>query len=277
MHTHSTASDGTCTPTDLVRAAAVAGLDVVAITDHDTTAGWGEAVAALPAGCTLVRGIELSCRAGGISVHLLGYLFDPADEAFRAQRSQLREQRRVRARKIVQRLTGGGIPISWERVSALASGGVVGRPHIARALVEIGRARDIQDAFGTLLHPSGPYYVAKADLEVEPAIATIRAAGGVAVLAHPLARTRGRVVDTVAIEAMAAAGLAGIEVDHPNHTPADRQWLRELAGRLGLIGTGSSDFHGANKDIALGAETSTTEAYEAIVAAAGPAIRPVTG
>jgi 3',5'-nucleoside bisphosphate phosphatase len=189
----------------------------------------------------------------------------------------LREQRRVRAQRIVQRLADGGIPVTWERVTALATGGVVGRPHIARALVEIGRARDIPDAFATLLHPSGPYYLAKADLAVDQAIATIRAAGGVAVLAHPLARTRGRVVDAAAIEAMAAAGLAGIEVDHPNHTPADRRLLRELADRLGLIGTGSSDFHGANKDIALGACTTAVEAYEAIVAAAGPAVRPVAG
>lgn len=231
----------------------------------------------MPPGRTLIRGIELSCLAGGISVHLLGYLFDPADEAFRAQRSRLREQRRVRAQVIVQRLADDGIPITWDHVSAVATGGVVGRPHVARALVEIGRAQDIQDAFSTLLHPAGPYYLAKADLEVGPAIATIRAAGGVAVLAHPLARTRGRVVDAGAIEAMAAAGLAGIEVEHPNHTPADRRLLRELAGRLGLIGTGSSDFHGANKDIALGACTTAAEAYDAIVAAAGPAVRPVTG
>lgn len=261
-----------------MRTADEAGLDVVAITDHDTTAGWAEAVAALPPGRTLLRGIELSCLSGPerISVHLLGYLFDPADAAFREQRVRLREQRRDRARLIVQRLADAGVPITWAQVDVLAAGGVVGRPHIARALVAAGRVASVQEAFETLLHTGGPFYLPKADVEVGLAIRTIRAAGGVAVLAHPLARTRGRVVEDAAIGEMAAAGLFGIEVGHPAHSAADRAHLSGLADSLGLVPTGSSDFHGSNKDVRLGECTTRPEAYEAIVAAADSPVRPVT-
>jgi 3',5'-nucleoside bisphosphate phosphatase len=280
LHAHSTASDGTDTPTALVRNAASAGLGVLALTDHDTTGGWAEAVRALPAGLTLVRGAELSCvsRAGGrpVTLHLLGYLFDPADEAFVAERRRLRESRLERGRRIVELLQADGYPLDWPEVLALAGGGAVGRPHVGRALVRAGVVGSVDEAFGRLLHENGPYYVPKADIEVLHAVRLVRAAGGVPVFAHPLARRRGPVVSYEVVAAMAAAGLAGLEVDHPDHEPADREHLRGLAAELGLFVTGSSDYHGANKPVRLGQELTASTAYEQILAQAS-GLPPVTG
>lgn len=281
LHAHSTASDGTDTPAELVRAAGAAGLDVLALTDHDTTGGWAEAVEALPPGLTLVRGAELSCvsLAGPrrVTLHLLAYLFDPADPAFVAERRRLRESRLDRGRRIVELLAADGYPVDWPQVRALAGGGAVGRPHVARALMRAGVVSTVDEAFGRLLHPGSPYYVSKADTEVLTAVRMVRAAGGVPVFAHPLARHRGRVVPDGVIAAMAEAGLAGLEVDHPDQEPADRAHLRGLAGDLGLFVTGSSDYHGVNKVVRLGQESTSAAAYERLVEqpiALAPITRP---
>ncbi|MBI1757659.1 MAG: PHP domain-containing protein [Actinobacteria bacterium] len=279
LHAHSTASDGTDTPAALVWQAGECGLDVIGLTDHDTTGGWTAAVDALPAGLTLVRGAELSCVSAGpsgpVTLHLLAYLFDPDDPAFVAERSRLRASRRDRGREIVERLAADGFPIDWPTVAGIADGGAVGRPHIARALVSAGVAGSVAEAFDRLLHQDGPYYLAKADIEVLGAVRLVRRAGGVPVFAHPLARRRGAVVDDEVIAAMAAAGLAGLEVDHTDHSAADRAHLRGLAGELGLLVTGASDYHGTNKPVRLGERTTDPEVYEAIVAAATGAA-PVT-
>jgi predicted metal-dependent phosphoesterase TrpH len=272
LHTHSSVSDGTETPEALMTTARDAGLDVIALTDHDTTDGWAPAEAARPAGLTVVPGMELSCRwypadDRPISVHLLAYLFDPTYPALMRERARLRTERLGRGEKIAAALAAAGYPISWERIVEASEGGVVGRPHIARALVEAGVASSVDDAFATLLHPRSPHYVAKADTDVREGIALVRAAGGVPVFAHGLATRRGRVVGDDAIHAMVEAGLLGLEVDHPDHAPEERAHLRALADELGLIQTGSSDYHGTNKTTPIGACTTAPDQYERLLAA----------
>ena len=273
LHTHSTASDGTDTPEQLVAAAHRAGVDVLAITDHDTTGGWDAAAAALPSGMRLVRGAEFSCvsptgrEERPVSVHLLGYLFDPAHPAIVAEQSRLRDERVVRLARITEKMTADGYPVDVESVFELVPEGTsVGRPHLARALVAAGVVESVNDAFATLLHNGSPYYVPKADTPVERAIAMVRAAGGVAVFAHPLARRRGRVVEPSVIADLATIGLGGVEVDHPDHAQEDRELLRELAAAHDLVTTGSSDYHGTNKITPVAVEHTDHDAFEALLA-----------
>jgi len=273
LHTHSTASDGTDTPEQLVRAAHRAGVDVLAITDHDTTGGWDAAAAALPSGMRLVRGAEFSCvsptgrEERPVSVHLLGYLFDPAHPAIVAEQSRLRDERVVRLARITEKMTADGYPVDVESVFEFVPEGTsVGRPHLARALVAAGVVESVNDAFATLLHNGSPYYVPKADTPVERAIAMVRAAGGVAVFAHPLARRRGRVVEPSVIADLATIGLGGVEVDHPDHAQEDRELLRELAAAHDLVTTGSSDYHGTNKITPVAEEHTDPDAFEALLA-----------
>ncbi len=275
LHTHSTASDGTDTPAALVAVARAAGLDVVALTDHDTTAGWAPATAALPPGLTLVRGLELSCRwnppdgSRSTELHLLGYLVDPEHPELAATLDRLRDSRLGRAERMTERMAADGVPITWARVAELSRGASAGRPHIARALVEAGIVGSVDEAFATLLNSRSPYHEPKEDLDALAGIRLVLAAGGVPVFAHPLARARGRVIGDDAVAAMAAAGLAGLEVDHPDHVEADRDHLRSLAADLGLLTTGSSDYHGTNKRVRVGGGgTTSPEAYEALVARA---------
>jgi hypothetical protein len=272
LHTHTSVSDGTDTPAALMAVAQAAGLEVVALTDHDTTAGWEAAEAARPAGLTLVPGMEMSCRwmppgQRPVSVHLLAYLFDRHHPGLAAERARLRAERLGRAERIVDALVAGGHGVSWEQIVASRDGGVVGRPHIARALVEAGAVDSVDHAFATLLHHTSPFYVAKADTDVLAAIALVRDAGGVPVFAHGLASKRGRVVGDAAIAAMAGAGLLGLEVDHPDHRPDERAHLRGLAEDLGLLMTGSSDYHGDNKTTAIGAELTAPGQLESLLAA----------
>jgi predicted metal-dependent phosphoesterase TrpH len=272
LHTHSSVSDGTETPAQLMATARAAGLDVVALTDHDTTAGWAAAEAARPAGLTVVPGMELSCRwfpsdQPPISVHLLAYLFDPLHPAFAAERARLRDERLGRGERIVAALAADGYPVVWDEIVAGCAGGVVGRPHVARALVAAGVVVSVDEAFATLLHHRSPYYVAKADTDAREGIGLIRAAGGVPVFAHGLATTRGRIVGDDAISAMTEAGLLGLEVDHPDHTTEQRAHLAGLADDLGLIRTGSSDYHGTNKQTAIAVCTTEPAQFEALLAA----------
>jgi predicted metal-dependent phosphoesterase TrpH len=271
LHCHSTASDGTLTPAELVTAGRAAGLDVMAITDHDTTGGWAEAARARPDGLRLVRGAELSCRWYGaqrpIALHLLAYLFDPAEPRLASDLARLREDREQRAERIVGRLRADGVDITWPEVQNYASGGSVGRPHIAQALIRAGLVRTTDEAFASRWLGSR-YFVPKNDLDVFEAVRAVRGAGGVPVFAHPRATKRGRVVPDTLIGELAGAGLFGLEADHEDHTPAERTQMRALAGRLGLVVTGSSDFHGTHKTVRLGAFETDPEAYEKIVAAA---------
>ncbi|MFE1914432.1 PHP domain-containing protein [Streptomyces anandii] len=277
LHTHSTASDGTDTPAELVRAAAAAGLDVVALTDHDTTRGHAEAIAALPPGLTLVTGAELSCRVDGISMHMLAYLFDPEDPALLAERELVRDDRVPRAQAMVARLNALGVPVTWERVARIAGDGSVGRPHVASALVELGVVPTVNDAFTTQwLADGGRAYVPKHETDPFEAIRLVKGAGGVCVFAHPAAAKRGRTVPESRIAEMAAAGLDGIEVDHMDHDGEARARLRGLAGELGLLVTGSSDYHGSRKTVALGEFTTDPEVYGEITRRATGAF-PVPG
>nr|WP_206322198.1 PHP domain-containing protein [Streptomyces sp. HNM0575] len=277
MHTHSTASDGTDTPAELVRGAAAAGLDVVALTDHDTVAGHDDAAAALPARLTLVTGAELSCRLDGVSLHMLAYLFDPSEPELARERELVRDDRVPRARTMVGRLRELGVPVTWERVAEIAGDGAVGRPHIATAMVEAGVVDSVSDAFtAEWIANDGRAYAEKHELDPFDALRLIKGAGGVAVFAHPLAAKRGQCVPESAIADLAAAGLDGVEADHMDHLPETRARLHGIAGDLGLLATGSSDYHGSRKSCGLGEHTTDPGVYEEIVARASGA-SPVTG
>lgn len=277
LHTHSTASDGTDTPAELVLHAAAAGLDVVALTDHDTTRGHAEATAALPAGLTLVTGAELSCRVDGVSMHMLAYLFDPEEPALLAERELVRDDRVPRAQGMVARLNELGVPVTWEQVRRIAGDGSVGRPHVATALVELGVVATVSDAFTQeWLADGGRAFVEKHETDPFGAIRLVKAAGGVTVFAHPGASKRGRTVPEATIAEMAAAGLDGIEVDHMDHDPDTRARLRGLARELGLLVTGSSDYHGSRKTCVLGEYTTDPEVYGEITRRATGAF-PVPG
>ncbi|MGW2445141.1 PHP domain-containing protein [Streptomyces sp. NPDC001494] len=277
LHCHSTASDGTDTPAELVRNAAAAGLDVVALTDHDTTRGYAEAIAALPAGLTLVTGAELSCRVDGVSMHMLAYLFDPEEPGLLAERELVRDDRVPRAQGMVARLNELGVPVTWEQVERIAAAGSVGRPHVATALVELGVVPTVSDAFTEeWLADGGRAFVEKHETDPFEAVRLVKGAGGVAVFAHPAAVKRGRTVPESVIAELAAAGLDGIEVDHMDHDADTRARLRGLAGELGLLVTGSSDYHGSRKTVSLGAYTTDPEVYGEITRRATGAF-PVPG
>jgi predicted metal-dependent phosphoesterase TrpH len=276
LHAHSTASDGSDSPSELIAHAVAAGVRTLAITDHDTTGGWDEAAAAV-AGIaepfTLIRGAEFSCvhhtaDNTRISLHLLGYLFDPNYASLKEERARLRASRLGRGEAIVTNLVVAGYPISWQRVVEIAKGGVVGRPHIGQALVEAGVVGSVDEAFTELLSSSSPYYVAKQDMPVFDAIRLIREAGGVAVIAHPWARRRGKVLSEETLRTLVAAGMHGIEVDHIDHAADDRVRLGELVKELDVFATGSSDYHGDRKAVRLGAESTDPEVLERIVALA---------
>jgi predicted metal-dependent phosphoesterase TrpH len=260
LHTHSSASDGTEPPGGVVASAAVAGIDVVALTDHDTTSGWAEAADAARAhGIALVPGTEVSALSRDVSVHLLSYLQDPADPALGRLIAQTRDARLHRGQAIVERLSNR-YPITWADVVAQqAPGTVVGRPHIADALVALGLVADRTAAFADLLSARGGYYVPYYAPGAAEAVEAIRASGGVPVFAHPGADGRGRIVPDAVIAELAEAGLAGLEVHHRDHTPEQRARLTALADRLGLLVTGSSDYHGTGKDNRLGEHTTAPE------------------
>jgi predicted metal-dependent phosphoesterase TrpH len=257
--------------------ARAAGLDAVALTDHDTVAGHAEARQALPAGLTLIPGMELSCRHDGRSVHLLAYLFDPAEPALAAELARVRAHRDDRARAIVDRLATLGVPVTWEQVRAIADGGVVGRPHIAQAMVAAGAVGSVPEAFGPQwLGAGGRAHVARYAPHPAAAIGLVLAAGGVSVLAHPRAPDRAGPLPDESIAVLAAAGLTGVEVDHPEHDAAQRRALRGLAAGLGLVASGGSDDHGSLTGDRIGCDTIAPDQYEQLVSRATGAI-PVTG
>lgn len=265
LHTHSVASDGTDAPAALVAAAAAAGLDVVALTDHDTTRGWAEAEAAVPRhGVALVRGAEISCLADRMSVHLLSYLHDPEHPGLLAEGERTRDARLERARAMVD-LIAEDMDLTWADVEAqTVPGTTVGRPHIADALAARGHVPDRSAAFATVLAAGSRYYVPHYAVDAARAVRLVREAGGVPVLAHPGALVRGRILTDAAIGRLVDAGLAGIEVDHRDHDDAQRRRLEGIAAEAGLLVTGSSDYHGAGKPNVLGERTTSPEVLQAI-------------
>jgi predicted metal-dependent phosphoesterase TrpH len=274
LHAHSTASDGTFTPAEVVVAAAEAELDVVALTDHDTTAGWPEASAAADAaGVSLLPGVELSCRwyavQPAIPLHLLAYLVDPAHPGLAEEMARVRSARTERAARMVELMRADGLDVTMEELLADAAGGTVGRPHLAQALIRRGLAGTVAEAFAPEMLGER-WRLPKDDTDVFTALALVLDAGGVPVFAHPRATRRGRTVPDSLIVEMAAAGLVGLEADHEDHSPEERAAVRALAESLGLVVTGSSDFHGANKTVSLGANLTSPTAYHRILEAARP-------
>ena len=242
---------------------------MVALTDHDTTAGWAEAAAALPDGLTLLPGAELSCRwfdvTPSVGLHMLAYLFDSANEPLAEEMSRVRQTRVHRAELMVEKLNADGVDLDWAEIQQIAAGGTVGRPHVAQAMLRHGHISTIAEAFSPQWLGER-YYVAKEDMDVFTALRLVRAAGGVAVLAHSR-RTDRRVPDALIVQ-LANAGLFGLEADHPEHDAEARAQVRALAADLGLVATGSSDFHGAVKTVQLAANTTDPQVYDRIVAAA---------
>ena len=252
---------------------------MVGLTDHDTTSGWEPAAEALPSGLTLIRGAEISCRWFGpgrpIGLHMLAYLFDPAYPAFADELARIRSARESRAERMVSLLRDDGVEIDWNEIHAFAAGGTVGRPHIAQALVRAGLVGSVSEAFASEWL-GARYRVPKEDVEVFTALKLIREAGGVAVFAHPRASRRGPIVPDSLIMQLAAAGMVGIEADHEDHTPGEQAHVRRLARELGLAVTGSSDYHGANKAVRLGANLTAPEVAERIIATA-TGVEPIKG
>ena len=269
LHTHSNRSDGTDSPTALVEKAKAAGLDVVAITDHDSTAGWDEAQAAADrVGITLVRGIEISTMLDGVSVHLLGYGFDPADTSLLSELDRILTGRDQRLPQLLDQLAEHDMHLTEDDVVAQSGHAAAsGRPHVADAMVAAGYVADRDEAFRDWLYDDGPAYVERYGAPLREAIDLVRDAGGVSVVAHPWARRGARVLTPDVIAELAGQGLTGIEVDHNNHRDDVRSELRSLAADLGLVITGSSDYHGTGKgpEFHLGAHTTAPAEYERLM------------
>ncbi|MHA7191708.1 PHP domain-containing protein [Arthrobacter sp. MDT2-16] len=267
LHTHSNVSDGTEDPDVLIASAAAAGLDAVALTDHDSTAGWDRARAAAEGlGISFVPGMEVSCRTDtGISVHVLSYLHDPLHAGLREEIEKSREARLTRARRMVE-LMAGDFPITWDLVLRhVTEGATVGRPHIADALIALGIVKTRSEAFDRILTARSPYWVSHYAPHPAAAVALIRDAGGVPVFAHPSAFNRGAVVGGAVIHEMIDAGLLGLEVEHRDNPEEARVELRRIARDRGLLVTGSSDYHGSGKPNLLGENVTARETLEAIM------------
>ncbi|MBT2522651.1 PHP domain-containing protein [Arthrobacter sp. ISL-28] len=266
LHAHSNVSDGTETPAAVMAAAAAAGLDVIALTDHDSTDGWAEASrAALEVGVALVPGMEISCRTEhGISVHLLSYLHDPTHAGLLDEITKAKDARLTRAERMVT-LLAEDYPLNWDDViHHVAPGATMGRPHIADALVAAGVVADRTEAFTSILTSHSRYFVQHYAPEPALAVELVRAAGGVPVFAHPVASSRGRVVGEHTYREMIDAGLAGLEIDHRDNSDDGREFLRGLAARHGLLVTGSSDYHGAGKPNRLGENLTAPDVFARI-------------
>lgn len=266
LHAHSNVSDGTQPPAEVIASAAEAGLDVVALTDHDSTDGWAEAAAAArQLGVALVPGMEVSCRTReGVSVHLLSYLHDPSHSGLLEEITKSKDARFTRAERMVS-LLAEDYPLSWDDViHQVAPGATMGRPHIADALVAAGVVADRTEAFESILTSRSRYWVQHYAPEPADAVALVRDAGGVPVFAHPVASSRGRIVGDRTYREMIDAGLAGLEIDHRDNPEEGRVFLRRLADRHGLLVTGSSDYHGAGKPNLLGENLTAPEALARI-------------
>lgn len=270
LHTHTNFSDGTDTPTELINKALSAGIKVIGLTDHDSIGGWQEATAALRPGIALVPGAEISCQTtDGISVHILGLLFDSSNTELMNTLEKTRENRYGRMEKIIARINQAGIDISMEDVlEQLSDGATLGRPHLADALVKKGVVASRDEAFAQMLHNNSKYYVAHYSPTPEAAIKLIKAAGGVSVIAHPMASHRGRTISLETFGSLIESGLDGIEVDHRDHSPDEKTQLIALARQANLVMTGASDYHGNGKLNQLGEYTTEPAQWERLESAA---------
>jgi predicted metal-dependent phosphoesterase TrpH len=264
LHTHTNCSDGTDSPRELVNKAIVQGLEVLGISDHDTTSGWKEATESLRGTLKLALGAEISClTTDGVSVHMLGLLFDSEHQEMQQVLEETRDGRLPRMRTMIEKMRAEGMDISMEDVEqAMPAGATMGRPHLADALVakKIVKSRD--EAFVDLLHNESRFYVSHAAPTPVDAIALIRRAGGVAVIAHPFASHRGQILKAEDFSELVAAGLNGIEVDHRDQNPDERGMLRTIARDLDLVITGSSDYHGTGKLNSLAENHTHREQWE---------------
>ncbi len=264
LHTHTNCSDGTDSPRELVNKAIVQGLEILGISDHDTTSSWKEATESLRGSLKLALGSEISCLTDdGISVHMLGLLFDPEHQEMQQVLEETRDGRLPRMRKMIEKMRAEGMDISIEDVElAMPAGATMGRPHLADALVakKIVKSRD--EAFIDLLHNESRFYVSHAAPTPAEAIRLIRRAGGVAVIAHPFASHRGQILKPEDFSELVDAGLNGIEVDHRDQNPGEREMLRNIARELNLVVTGSSDYHGTGKLNSLAENHTHREQWE---------------
>lgn len=270
LHTHSNISDGTDSPAELIHKAQSAGISVLALTDHDTIAGWDSARTALKTGMDLVLGAEISCQAeDGVSVHMLGLLFDSKNLVLQEELAKTRDNRLTRMDRIIEKLNAAGIEISIEEVlDQLTEGATLGRPHLADALIAKGHVKNREDAFAALLHNRSKYYVSHYSPTPEAAIRLIKAAGGVAVIAHPYASHRGRVLTAESLRGLVEAGLDGIEIDHRDHSESERASLLRVAYSYDLAITGASDYHGSGKINQLAENTTAVNQWEKLEAKA---------
>ena len=264
LHTHSNFSDGTDSPAQLINKALATGITTIALTDHDSVAGIAQAQTALRSGISLVPGAEISCQTDdGISVHMLGLLFDLENIELIATMEKTRENRHGRMQRIIERLNEAGIQISIQDVLAeLAEGATLGRPHLADALIKKGVVSSRDEAFSQMLHNKSKFYVAHYSPKPVEAINLIKAAGGVAIIAHPMASHRGRVISIETFGDLIEAGLDGIEVDHRDHSPDEKNALIQLARDNNLVMTGASDYHGNGKLNLLGEYTTDPAQWE---------------
>ncbi|WP_341939731.1 PHP domain-containing protein [Microbacterium sp. LWH10-1.2] len=269
LHLHSNQSDGTEAPAEVMRQAHSHGVRTAALTDHDRTTGWQEAGdAAVALGMTFIPGMELSAKHEWRSVHVLGYLFDPADPALRAETDRIRDDRIGRAERIVRSI-GRDYDLHWDDVLAQTTeDATVGRPHIADALVARGIVRDRTEAFDGILHPREGYYEPHYAPDPLTAVRLITEAGGVAIIAHPVTSGRDRMMPVPYIERLIGAGLGGFEIDHRENTAAGKRMLHEIAAAHDLIVTGSSDYHGAGKPNRPGENTTSDEMVARLIARA---------
>jgi predicted metal-dependent phosphoesterase TrpH len=260
LHVHTTCSDGTLAPEEVARLAVERDLEGIALTDHDTFAGLEEmASAAAEAGIDLVPGIEFSAEFDGASLHILGYWVDPANEAVKRELQRLTDTRFRRGEMMIEKLQALGHDVSFERVREIAGGETIARPHVATAMVEAGIVATEKEAFDRFISDDGIAYVPKHALAPPDALDLIRAAGGACVLAHPgMWKGQGAVPNEL-IEQMAAGGMAGLEVDHPDHDPEQRETYRTLAEQLDLVPTGASDCHGERYGTRLGCDRTPPE------------------
>lgn len=270
LHTHTTFSDGTDSPTQLINKALAAGISIIGLTDHDSVSGWSEAISALRPGISLVPGAEISCQTSdGISVHILGLLFDSQNIELMKSMEETRENRHGRMAKIIARINEAGIDITIDDVlEQLSDGATLGRPHLADALVKKGVVASRDEAFTQMLHNKSKYYVSHYSPTPEAAIKLIKEAGGVSVIAHPMASHRGRTISAETFGSLIRAGLDGIEVDHRDHSPDEKTQLIQLAREYDLVMTGASDYHGNGKLNLLGEYTTSPEQWERLEARA---------
>lgn len=264
LHSHTTVSDGTDTPAELLALARSIGLDVLAVTDHDTFEHLPHVrAAAAREGVELLEGMELSCELEGHSIHLLAYGMDTEDPTLLAEMARIRAGRADRLPRMLAKLAELGVPVSAAEVLAQAgTAPSIGRPHVADALVARGHVASRTEAFQRFLADDGPAYVARYNPDIRTGIDLVHGAGGVAVLAHPWGRTSSTVLtESVLAELVHQHGLDGFEVDHEEHSLEQRARLRTLATALGVLGTGSSDYHGTGKPQQLGCNLTHPEVY----------------